>query len=589
MSEIEVVSDGYRELFGNAEIKIVPLPQSGSDRKYFRIFIGTKSIIGAFNANFEENEAFIGFTKHFISKGLPVPEIYGYLPEKFVYFLQDLGDNNLYTWLHKKPDISHFDSETKDLYRKILDKLILFQTIGIDGLNLELCYPHKSFDRQSMMWDLNYFKYMLLKLLAVPFRERLMEHDFNILCDYLLDTGQDYFLYRDFQTANVMVMGEEPWFIDYQGGRKGAAQYDVASLLYDAKIPITSETREELLDYYVENFCSITKTDVQKFKGYYAGFSMIRLMQALGAFGFRGLYEQKPTFTDSIVPAVNLLLQVIDSAESHINLPELFNTIREIPNTSRFAGLLSPWSLKILIMKAMIFAAGLGKRLGAITQNIPKALVDINGKTALQRIVEKCSSYGFDDIIINVHHFADMVEDEVIRLNKAGFRISVSDEREKLLENGGGLYKARDFFGREPFLLHNVDIISDLDLSSLFRLHIERKGLATLAVRHRAGKRFLLVDENGQMRGWRNIITGEQILTGVKDSTGLSEIAFSSMHIVEPEIFNYMNEGIYSMVNLYLKLATDHNIYTLKHDEGYWVDVGTPESLDYVRQLLLIK
>lgn len=236
-------------------------------------------------------------------------------------------------------------------------------------------------------------------------------------------------------------------------------------------------------------------------------------------------------------------------------------------------------------MKAMIFAAGLGKRLGSITEKLPKALVVVNGKTVLQLAVEKCSFYGFDDIIINVHHFADMVEDEVKRLNKMGFSVSVSDEREMLLENGGGLYKARGFFDKKPFLLYNVDIISDLDLNVLFRLHLEKKGLATLAVRNRPGKRFLLVDNDGQLRGWRNTSTGQQILAGVKDD-GLSEIAFSSMHIVEPEIFNYMHEGIYSMIDLYLKLAPDHQIYTLKHDEGYWIDVGTPESLELVRNLL---
>jgi N-acetyl-alpha-D-muramate 1-phosphate uridylyltransferase len=181
-----------------------------------------------------------------------------------------------------------------------------------------------------------------------------------------------------------------------------------------------------------------------------------------------------------------------------------------------------------------------------------------------------------------------MVEDEVRRLNKIGFKISVSDEREKLLENGGGLYKARDFFGKSPILLYNVDIISDLDLSVLYVVHLKKKGLATLAVRHRPGKRFLLVDDEGQLRGWRNTSTGEQILAGVS-AERLSEIAFSSMHIVEPEIFNYMWEGVYTLITLYLHLAAEHNIYTLKHDEGYWVDVGTPESLDYVRKLLLKK
>jgi aminoglycoside/choline kinase family phosphotransferase len=192
-----------------------------------------------------------------------------------------------------------------------------------------------------MMWDMNYFKYMLLKLLAVPFSERQLEHDFNMLCDYLLETGQDYFLYRDFQTANIMVVGEDPWFIDYQGGRKGAPQYDVASLLYDAKIPMSQNDREQLLNYYIDNFCSVSKEDKDKFRGYYAGFSMIRLMQALGAFGFRGLYEQKPTFTDSIVPGVRILTQVIGSAEGHIAIPELYRTIRAIPNSPKFIDLLS--------------------------------------------------------------------------------------------------------------------------------------------------------------------------------------------------------------------------------------------------------
>jgi len=233
----------------------------------------------------------------------------------------------------------------------------------------------------------------------------------------------------------------------------------------------------------------------------------------------------------------------------------------------------------------MIFAAGLGKRLGAITRDIPKALVDINGKTALQLAVEKCSMSGFNDVIINVHHFADMVEEEVRRLNNMGYKVSVSDERELLLENGGGLYKARSFFDNTPFLLYNVDIISDLDLRALYRLHIEKKGLATLAVRHRPGKRFLLVDSEGRLRGWRNISTGEEILAGPTDS-GLNEIAFSSMHIAEPEIFSYMTEGIYTLIDLYLRLASDHSIFTLKHDEGYWVDAGTPESLDLVRKLL---
>ena len=210
----------------------------------------------------------------------------------------------------------------------------------------------------------------------------------------------------------------------------------------------------------------------------------------------------------------------------------------------------------------MIMAAGKGTRLGKITESIPKVLVEIHGKTALQLAVEKCTQFGFDDIIINVHHFADMVEDEVLRLNKIGFRISVSDERDILLETGGGLFKARGFFDTNPFLIYNADIISDMDLSALYSYHLEKKGLATLAVRKRNGNRFYLVDKSGRIRGWRNVTTGEEKLAG-SVSEELFEIAFSSMHIVEPEIFNYMYDGIYTMTDLYLKLAEKHNIYSL--------------------------
>ena len=339
MDVIDIVSAGYKELFGASDTKITALPQSGSDRKYFRITEGNKTVIGAYNQVPEENDAFIGFSKHFISKGLPVPEVFGHLPEKFVYYLQDLGDINMFTWLQQKNDSTGFDSEAEDLYRKILEKLILFQIKGINDLNLELCYPHKSFDRQSMMWDMNYFKYMFLKLVAVSFNERRLEHDFDQMADFLLQTKQDYFLYRDFQSANVMIFNGEPWFIDYQGGRKGAPQYDVASLLYDAKAHIPEDSQKRLLDRHIDNFCSVTGESKDEFRGYYAGFSMIRLMQALGAFGFRGLYEKKPTFTGSIVPAVKLLIQIIDSGNMPVKLPELFQTVRLVPDVPIYRAL----------------------------------------------------------------------------------------------------------------------------------------------------------------------------------------------------------------------------------------------------------
>ena len=233
----------------------------------------------------------------------------------------------------------------------------------------------------------------------------------------------------------------------------------------------------------------------------------------------------------------------------------------------------------------MILSAGKGTRMRKITETVPKVLVDINGKSLLRRAVEKCVEHGFDDIIINVHHFADMVEVEIERLKRLGYRITVSDERNELLDTGGGLYKAKDFFDTDPFLLYNADIITDFDLTELLGYHRKKGGLATLAVRHRPGNRYLLVNEEGLLCGWCNNLTGERIIARGNDKN-LSEIAFSSMHIIDPEIFNYMSDGIYSMTPLYLNLASSHRIYTLLSDSGYWFNTGTPEILDEVRKFV---
>ncbi|MBN2632634.1 MAG: phosphotransferase [Bacteroidales bacterium] len=341
MTEEERIIQGYRHFFGDEKIGLIRMPQSGSDRKYFRITTPEGTMIGAWNPVKEENDAFTGFTGHFLSKGFNVPEIYGYLPSDNIYFLRDLGNVSLYKWLNANNKDLIFSDQAKELYRKSLEHLAAFQSEGIAGLDLDLCYPHRSFDRQSMMWDMNYFKYMFLKLLAVPFNEGRLEKDFNNLADYLLEAGQDYFLYRDFQSANIMIVDGEPWFIDYQGGRRGAPQYDPASLLYDAKCRIDDASRNELLEYYVNIFCAKTGLEVSLFNDYFNGFAMIRLMQALGAFGFRGLYERKPTFTESIVPGIKLLTDVASGAENVVELPELYKVIRAVIRSEVFNSLSS--------------------------------------------------------------------------------------------------------------------------------------------------------------------------------------------------------------------------------------------------------
>ncbi len=236
-------------------------------------------------------------------------------------------------------------------------------------------------------------------------------------------------------------------------------------------------------------------------------------------------------------------------------------------------------------MKAMIFAAGLGTRLGEITEHIPKALVDINGKTALRIAAERLTEQGFDDIVVNIHHHPQAMLDEINTLNNEGFKLTVSDESESLLDTGGGLYNARSFFSDEPFLVYNVDIFSDIDLIKLYNHHIESSAIATLAVRHRNGNRMLLIDRNGRMRGWCNNTTKEEIIA-LESRKGLQEIAFTGIHVLSPGIFSLMQEGVYSMTSLYLMIAGSQFIDTFLYDDGYWFDCGTPSNLEKIRKHL---
>ena len=307
------------------------LPQSGSDRVYFRLAYPEDQVIGAYNPSREENDAFVGFSNHFRSKELPVPEVYVYYPDERIYFLEDLGDINLFTWLAQRSDEDRFNSETEELFMKIAADLVRIQTEGIKGLDLSLCYPHRSFDRQSIVWDMNYYKYMFLKLIAAPFNEIRLERDFETLTRFLLDAGQDYFLFRDFQTANIMLRDGTPWYIDYQGGRLGAPHYDIASLVYDAKAYIPAELRKKTLNRHLRLFAEATGQSEESLAKYSGAFTLIRLMQALGAFGFRGLHENKPTFSESIVPAVELMNELLAGDDLCIDLPELRKASEAVP------------------------------------------------------------------------------------------------------------------------------------------------------------------------------------------------------------------------------------------------------------------
>jgi len=330
----------FKNHFGNEVEKIAALPRSGSYREYYRLRGQGNTAIGVYNYDRKENEAFLSFTKHFLSKGLLVPKVYEENLDENIYLLEDLGDTSLFSFLNDHRENDDFPPSAIELYKNVLEQLPGFQIKGDDGLNYSVCYPRDSFDKQSMMWDLNYFKYYFLKLAKVPFDEQELEDDFETFSDWLLSEDGDYFLYRDFQSRNVMVHNGEPYFIDYQGGRKGALQYDVASLLFDAKADIPPIVREELLDHYLQHLGKYKPVDGKKFKDFYTGFALIRLMQAMGAFGFRGFYEKKPHFLASIPYAIMNLSDILDHSELPVKIPHLISvlgSLQDSPELKQFS------------------------------------------------------------------------------------------------------------------------------------------------------------------------------------------------------------------------------------------------------------
>ncbi|MFZ4543536.1 MAG: RapZ C-terminal domain-containing protein [Saprospiraceae bacterium] len=324
----------FEKWSGESAEQIIKLAQSGSDRAYYRIRGNTQSCIGTHSPDKKENNAFISFTKHFRNKDLPVPQLYAIDEVKNMYIQQDLGDLALYQLLPAENE--PFSDYLILLYKKIINKLVLMQTLGGEGLDYRVCYPREAFDHQSMLWDLHYFKNYFLKLAKIPFDEQALEDDFERLIAFLLQADCTYFLFRDFQSRNIMVLNDEPYFIDYQGGRKGALQYDLASLLFQAKGNIPHNIREELLDYYLDCAEPLTQINRKSFRKYYYGYVLIRCLQAMGAYGFRGLYERKPHFIASIPFAIRNIEWLLNNIQIPVEMPELLKCLRTMAESKQF-------------------------------------------------------------------------------------------------------------------------------------------------------------------------------------------------------------------------------------------------------------
>jgi aminoglycoside/choline kinase family phosphotransferase len=319
---VNLVAELYKSHTGKDPALVDVLPQSGSDRRYFRIqdSDGT-TVIGTHGLNVPENESFIYFSEQFHSKGLRVPRVLAVSDDKTVYLQQDFGNVSLMSILEEKG----FVPEVYDLFKESLYQLAKLQVLGDEGLNYEKCLTNKEFGRQAIKADLFYFKYYFLDALQKPYDKQALGEDFDAISSYLTHTEYKYFMFRDFQSRNILITDDrQVHFIDYQGGMKGAPQYDVASMLWQARANLPDEWKESLLEDYMNSFETIVEARIDRdvFKSQYNGYVLIRLLQVLGAYGFRGLFERKAHFLTSIPQALKNLKSFLDNNSLGISVPE---------------------------------------------------------------------------------------------------------------------------------------------------------------------------------------------------------------------------------------------------------------------------
>ncbi len=350
--DIETLKNLFEKTAGCKPLSVTELPSSGSNRRYFRLEgPDGASLIGVLGTSLAENKAFIYMAAHFAEKGLPVPVVVAVSGDGMAYLQTDLGDTVLFKEIEKGRLTKSFSNHEKDLLIKTIRLLPRVQFGGARDMDFSVCYPTTSFDRRSIMWDLNYFKYCFLKATGLDFEEDKLEDDFQAMADVLLRTDTDTFMYRDFQSRNVMIRDGEPWLIDFQGGRRGPFYYDIASFLWQAKANLPDSLRVELLDHYLEevqNFYPIAK---EEFMGCLRHFVLFRTLQVLGAYGFRGYFEKKPHFMQSVPYAIANLRALLTTP--YAEYPYLSNLLVKLVNMKQFTDEIGK---KKLTVKVLSFA-----------------------------------------------------------------------------------------------------------------------------------------------------------------------------------------------------------------------------------------
>ena len=618
----------------------------------------------------DENHAFCYLAKHFAAAGLPVPQVIAESGDGLRYLQTDLGKQTLFDALKGGREAGgRYNARERELLRRTIAALPAIQILGAGGLDFTQCYPQESLDETNVLFDLNYFKYCFLKATGLDFHELKLEASFQLMARDIVGIPGGAFMYRDFQARNIMLDSQgNPYFIDFQGGRRGPVQYDVASFLWQASARYPKALREELIGVYLESLKQYREVSEVQFRDGLRLCILFRLLQVLGAYGFRGYFERKKHFLESIPPAMTNLRELLDEGgcpypylnellTELVRMPQFQQEAKEEPvradglkqaesnpypshpadgpatfsrydaqgplvvrvfsfsfhkgipqdtsgngggyvfdcrsthNPGRYepykklTGLDEPvirfleddgeiltflesvyrladahihryiqrgftslmfsfgctggqhrsvycaqhlaehihekFGIEVHIChreqgieqiltpaRAMLFAAGLGSRLKPLTDSMPKALVPVCGKPLLEHQLQKLKASGFSDVVINVHHFADMIEDWC-QQHPMQMRILFSDERAELLETGGGIKHAVPLLhdAREGFLIHNVDILSNADLRKLAKVGKDKA--ATLLVSERETSRYLLFDDDMRLVGWTNTTTGE--------------------------------------------------------------------------------
>ena len=343
----------YAEIKGVLPAKVDELPSSGSNRRYFRLSAedGSESLIGVLGTSLEENRAFIYMASHFLKQGLPVPQVLAVSEDEMMYLQTDLGDTLLFKEIERGRATRSFSKEEKELLRRTIRLLPEVQFKGAEGFDFNMCYPTNCFDERSILWDLNYFKYCFLKATGMDFLEDKLEDDFQAMAKVLMGCDSKTFMYRDFQSRNVMIREGQPWLIDFQGGRKGPFYYDVASFLWQAKANLPDTLRHELLEEYLEVLNKFYPIDEETFLQNLRHFVLFRTLQVLGAYGFRGYFEKKPHFMQSVPFAIANLRELL--AHPYKEYPYLNELLHRLVNLKQFTDDLGK---KRLTVKVMSFA-----------------------------------------------------------------------------------------------------------------------------------------------------------------------------------------------------------------------------------------